>query len=112
MYRYKRGEKCPFCGQKIPDDATPAQLYAISILAASMEVVDHNRMPREEIKKVLPEIRCNLPSKLCPANAYRDHRCCKVCELKDKCTYGCQNNPGRCGQSKTLFPADETDGGE
>ena len=94
MYRYKIGDVCPFCGQVIPENATPGQLYAISLAA--------NAMKLPEPDHPAPDIICKLAANSCPSGRFCDHRCCRACEKYHKCAHSCENSPTRCRQGKRM----------
>ena len=94
MYRYKIGDVCPFCGRVIPENATPGQLYAISLAAHAMKLPEPDHP--------VPDIICMLSANSCPSGKCYDHRCCRACENYHDCALRCENSPVRCRQGKRM----------
>lgn len=88
MYRYKIGDICPFCGQRIPGTATGSVLYAISLAAEAM------KLPPPD--NPIPDIECKLISNVCASGRFTDHRCCRACPNYNRCAKSCLNSPAHC----------------
>lgn len=91
MYRYRPGDRCPFCGQPIPADIAPDLLYVISIAAHAMKL--------PEPGDPQPELLCTLPASVCPSGQETDGRCCRACDKYGNCPDACLNNPHCCNRS-------------
>lgn len=90
MRRYKTGDDCPFCGQKILT-TDPALLHLISLAASASGVAEP-----EEKKPVEPETTNDLLCKVYACKTVGKNICCYACPGMTSCANACQNTPGKC----------------
>lgn len=97
MYRYKKGDVCPFCGQIIQtDDEDSLRLLSVTAAACRItppEVLSPQPLPPEKPKKLRCTIqRCTLS----------DGMCCIQCSEYCDCVDRCLNHPDRCKLAKVM----------
>lgn len=92
MYRYKKGDTCPFCGQVIQtDDKKILQLISCAAAAAGI--------PAPEDRTAV--WHCKYPT--CDYNLlfFADSVCCADCSRRENCDEGaCLLCPTECGMSE------------